>query len=68
MAVIAAQDLVRALVEGDAPRDRESIPFNRIQNRQAARFDARGPGVRAPRFARSVAAMKATQQSRGRET
>jgi hypothetical protein len=57
MAANAAQDLVRALAEGDAPRVFAAIPLNRMRNRHAVRANANALGLRAPRPARSPAAL-----------
>jgi len=47
MAANSAQDLVRALAKGDAPRNLAAIPFNRIRNHQVVRVSASGLGLHA---------------------
>jgi hypothetical protein len=46
MAANAAQDRVRALTEGDAPRDVTAVPLNRTSDRRAARVRTERIGAR----------------------
>jgi hypothetical protein len=46
MAANAAQDRVRALTKGDAPRDVTAVPLNRTSDRRTARASAGRVGAR----------------------
>jgi hypothetical protein len=46
MAANAAQDRVRALTEGDAPRDVTAVPLNRRRDRRTLRVSGAGRHAR----------------------